>query len=289
VDTTLTINDLFEVDGSSLLELRTGSTWNGSDTYLLSSADRMRMGIMEVASLRNAIEAGTQVGYVPFNRVRYRSGGNLLVNPSFEAGGYQWNESSGANITAVFEASEVGPGLMATLTFEADGGYSYAQNVTIPTAWVGRPLTFTALVNVAGAGSVAPRVSGCGITATGTYNKASAAEGWQIITHTFVPQESGTLSVGLQLTSMTAADSEVSIDECALAFGVEAEPSGAKFGSLELGGRTEVLASAAPTGGTWKVGDIVWNSAPTAGGTVGWVCTTAGSPGTWKTFGTIAA
>lgn len=26
---------------------------------------------------------------------------------------------------------------------------------------------------------------------------------------------------------------------------------------------------------------------PTAGGVMGWVCTTAGSPGTWKTFGAI--
>ena len=47
--------------------------------------------------------------------------------------------------------------------------------------------------------------------------------------------------------------------------------------------------SAAPTAGTWAVGDVVWNSAPTAGGTIGWVCTTAGTPGTWKTFGAIAA
>jgi hypothetical protein len=31
------------------------------------------------------------------------------------------------------------------------------------------------------------------------------------------------------------------------------------------------------------------NSAPTAGGNIGWVCTTAGTPGTWKTFGAIAA
>lgn len=45
--------------------------------------------------------------------------------------------------------------------------------------------------------------------------------------------------------------------------------------------------SAAPTTGTWKVGDLVYNVTPTAGGFVGWVCTTAGTPGTWKTFGAI--
>lgn len=47
--------------------------------------------------------------------------------------------------------------------------------------------------------------------------------------------------------------------------------------------------SQAPTSGNWNPGDIVYNTAPTAGGNVGWVCISAGSPGTWKTFGTIGA
>jgi hypothetical protein len=48
-------------------------------------------------------------------------------------------------------------------------------------------------------------------------------------------------------------------------------------------------ASAAPTTGTYAVGDIVYNIAPSASGTIGWVCVTAGTPGTWKTFGAISA
>ena len=55
-------------------------------------------------------------------------------------------------------------------------------------------------------------------------------------------------------------------------------------GSLE-GRRTQ---SAAPTSGTWKRGTIIWNSAPSAGGSVGWICTASGTPGTWKTWGSIA-
>lgn len=55
------------------------------------------------------------------------------------------------------------------------------------------------------------------------------------------------------------------------------------------GQRAERYASAAPSSGYHAVGERVWNNAPTAGGTMGWVCTTAGNPGTWKTFGTIAA
>jgi hypothetical protein len=42
-----------------------------------------------------------------------------------------------------------------------------------------------------------------------------------------------------------------------------------------------------PTTGTWERGDIIWNKEPSAGGKVGWVCVTAGTPGTWKAFGVI--
>lgn len=43
-----------------------------------------------------------------------------------------------------------------------------------------------------------------------------------------------------------------------------------------------------PTTGTWRVNDIVTNGAPATGGYIGWVCTVAGTPGTWKPFGLIA-
>lgn len=40
--------------------------------------------------------------------------------------------------------------------------------------------------------------------------------------------------------------------------------------------------TAAPVAGAHKVGDTVYNTAPTAGGVFCWVCVTAGTPGTWK-------
>lgn len=46
--------------------------------------------------------------------------------------------------------------------------------------------------------------------------------------------------------------------------------------------------TAAPTTGTWEQGDIVKNSAPAEAGSasskyvvIGWICTVAGTPGTW--------
>lgn len=47
-------------------------------------------------------------------------------------------------------------------------------------------------------------------------------------------------------------------------------------------------SAASPTTGTWRVGDIVYNSAPATSGYIGWVCTVAGTSGTWKPFGLIA-
>jgi hypothetical protein len=48
-------------------------------------------------------------------------------------------------------------------------------------------------------------------------------------------------------------------------------------------------ANGAPTAGHWLKGSVVWNSSPSAGGKIGWVCVADGAPGTWKSFGGIAA
>lgn len=45
--------------------------------------------------------------------------------------------------------------------------------------------------------------------------------------------------------------------------------------------------SAAPVSGTYNAGDIVWNTAASAGGKIGWIATAGGTPGTWKAFGAI--
>ena len=47
--------------------------------------------------------------------------------------------------------------------------------------------------------------------------------------------------------------------------------------------------TAAPTTGTWKQGDKVILALPSASGYLGYVCTTAGTPGTWKGYGAIQA
>jgi len=47
-------------------------------------------------------------------------------------------------------------------------------------------------------------------------------------------------------------------------------------------------AAAVPVSGTWQQGNVIWNSAASAGGVPGWVCTVAGTPGTWKAMANLA-
>lgn len=60
------------------------------------------------------------------------------------------------------------------------------------------------------------------------------------------------------------------------------EPRVFRVGSIDYG-------MAAPTAGYYKRGSIVYNTVPSASGAIGWVCVAEGAPGTWKTFGAIAA
>jgi hypothetical protein len=54
-----------------------------------------------------------------------------------------------------------------------------------------------------------------------------------------------------------------------------------------MGGRANFASSGIPSSTapfstmTWAMGDQAWNSAVTATTTPGWICTTAGTPGTW--------
>lgn len=53
---------------------------------------------------------------------------------------------------------------------------------------------------------------------------------------------------------------------------------------------SRLRAAAAPTTGTWEAMDVVDNNAVanSAGSPIGWVCVTAGTPGTWRPYGVTA-
>jgi hypothetical protein len=51
--------------------------------------------------------------------------------------------------------------------------------------------------------------------------------------------------------------------------------------ALQVGPNSITFGAAAPAAGTWAAGDVVWNSAPSAGQPDAWRCTAGGTPGTW--------
>jgi hypothetical protein len=64
----------------------------------------------------------------------------------------------------------------------------------------------------------------------------------------------------------------------------DAYPYGERMGTNFI-----VLGSSPPISGSWMIGDKVVNSSPSPGSNEGWVCTTTGTPGTWKSYGSISA
>ncbi|MDM3131997.1 hypothetical protein [Citrobacter sp. CK205] len=98
-------------------------------------------------------------------------------------------------------------------------------------------------------------------------------------------------SCGYKLNSFT----QVSGNTATVGFGgIEWDTS--ERGNTLIYGKMDVYAlpseewkSAAPTSGRYISGSKVWNTSPSPGGILGWVCVSSGTPGTWKSFGGIAS
>ncbi len=58
-------------------------------------------------------------------------------------------------------------------------------------------------------------------------------------------------------------------------------------GAVKFNNKLHLSGNAAPTSGTYNMGDIVWNSEPQQRKFIGWVCVREGSPGIWCEFGEI--
>lgn len=92
----------------------------------------------------------------------------------------------------------------------------------------------------------------------------------------------------LRVFTSQAATGEVYFKDLAITVGgrFQPPPAPAKFISYSDGPK-HFYSSAPPTTGTWVIGSICYNSAPSLGKPIGWSCTQTGSPGIWQGFGTI--
>ena len=59
--------------------------------------------------------------------------------------------------------------------------------------------------------------------------------------------------------------------------------------AIEVAGTKIMTGTEMPSNGTFRQGDIVYNTNAVATGYVGWVCVREGTPGEWKTFGKISS
>lgn len=266
----------FDYDASSFTYIEHLLTRRAMDVYKLSASSNITVQ-------QNLIYLWNQnppTGYSAQFTADYTSGQNLLVNPSFEAGMYRWGISSAD--TPTFTNSEVGQGLMFQCVSTA--GFQLTQSVVINASQIGQPLTIRYIAKIVGAGYAIPIVAG---EADFNMHRVTAGQGWVTVTLTYRPTASGTLNFGLWWVGVGGTSSTIYVDEFSLCAGERGLLNPAKFGSFELEQRTFTAATAAPTTGTWKRGDRVFNSTPTVGQPKSWVCTVAGSPGTWVSEGNL--
>jgi hypothetical protein len=190
--------------------------------------------------------------------------GNLL------AGG------SAANILGVFSANH--SGALYVPQGEVVFGQPYGAETSYVATWIGWDPDYNgvsplAIANVAGS---TPPFSGGNSWSTlrrTAYGNASGWWFWQGTTGAFSTSKTGILW-GDNLT--TSGRSGLTAPYSWFPNGIGLGVSGSNPLMYVQSG------TAAPTTGNWLAGDLVINSAPSVGGTWGWRCTTAGTPGTWE-------
>jgi len=58
-------------------------------------------------------------------------------------------------------------------------------------------------------------------------------------------------------------------------------------GNVSFAGKKFVTGNTSPIFGSFKLGDVCWNTEPQEGAYAGWICIKAGNPGEWAPFGAI--
>lgn len=88
------------------------------------------------------------------------------------------------------------------------------------------------------------------------------------------------------------SDTTQTVVKGSLGVGINNPPADASITTaqgIRFAGTKFETGTGAPDAGSYKKGDIVWNSDPKPTGYVGWICTKDGTPGIWKPFGQISS
>jgi len=214
-----------------------------------------------------------KTGWSPLNQYKDSSSSNLISNGSFEAGLYGWNWNTSSNLTTTFPQSALGPGNMLQASWVGSGNYALYQNVTVPAAWVGQVVSFSAQVYITGTYTqAAPYMSGVGIDGpSASYSAITLTGQWETISVQFKPQSAGTLLIGVWFIGVQNG-TVAYVDDATLSFGTIGQRYSNKFASLDLGKALVTDGSVQPNSGTWPVGSFVLNTGTSATGVFGWRC-----------------
>jgi hypothetical protein len=139
--------------------------------------------------------------------------------------------------------------------------------------------SFWAKCSFSGDGGIVVYANG---SASSSYETTGAE--WRLKSAMFKMPTSGTISFGIRIILNAVTKTAQIAAPVLCQFGGDWN---ALWGAYQK--QTQFLYYAAPTTGTWKLGDVVVNTSPSAGGVPGWVCVTAGTPGTWKSMAALAA
>jgi hypothetical protein len=176
------------------------------------------------------------------------------------------------NVLTLEPASATLPGVVTAGAQSFGGAKTFGGLVTASASLV---VTggITATTTVAATGAV----TGSNLTGTNTGDVTLGAVA-------AVPNANGSSLAGQVLTLQPADGTFPGV----VTTGAQTFAGAKTFASVNVGAGAQTAAAAAPVGGAHTVGEIVWNTVPTSHGYVGWVCITAGTPGTWNTFGLVS-
>ena len=247
------------------------------------------------------------VGWTLSPRLRERIGGasvdypqqNLLFRTNQLDTGANWSRT---NTTPVKDV--IGPdGTLSGFTVAATSTAN--ASVSQPSTTVTTPVTFSVWLK---AGTISKarisiRQASGGTSETGGQYNCKLTSEWKRFSVT--SYFTGSRSTGPVIELGAVDDTVTAGDSILMAFpqlnnGLIASPfienpsasailhADPKFQSLVNGLHIIGWSGVSPTANFYAVGDIVLNTVPSGGGTIGWVCTASGSPGTWKAWGDIA-
>ncbi len=213
---------------------------------------------------------------------------DLTPNGNINKGLYGWTQfGSGSTMTYNTSVKALGQGSIA-LAVSGAGGLSSIKKI-IPaamlSAYVGTRIWVTWLVKatVANPTSWFVQLSGAGNSSPTYQIPADATTNlgdWKLMQASLQVITASDFAIEVFLNSTTVGD-------IVYLNGINTYVNGFK-GMPELQADVVFQDTAFPATGTWARGDRVWNSTPSSGGTPGWVCTTAGTSGTWKAMANLA-